>query len=164
MLTWRPHAASWLITFLSGHPHWKQQAACEVRELLARHTPPAPPSTSEPPAALTLPEISARLAAIPLETWEGATPVLDALVRETLRLAEPHTAMRKNTGPTRTLGGKRVPAGAFVVYPFSDVHLSAELYPDAWRFDPARPQSKMPYSYVGWGAGECCRLRCAGVR
>ena len=54
------------------------------------------------------------------------------------------------------LGGKAVPPGAFVMYPFSDVHLSPEVYKDPWRWDPARAEMslKAPYAYVGMGAGE----------
>ncbi|KAH9911851.1 cytochrome P450 [Amylocystis lapponica] len=136
--------ASWLITFLSGDRHWRQQAAAEVRQLLF-HTAAVAAACDSPPAPLS--DLGTLLASIPLETWEGSTPVLDALIRETLRLAEPHNAMRKNTGPALKLGGKTVPTGAFVLYPFSDAHLSAELYPDPWRFDPARPESKMPCAY-----------------
>ena len=55
------------------------------------------------------------------------------------------------------LGGKLVPPGAFVMYPFSDVHLSSQIYKDPWRWDPGRAEMalKAPYSYVGMGAGAC---------
>ena len=35
------------------------------------------------------------MASVPLSAWENETPVLDALIRETLRVAEPHVAMRQ---------------------------------------------------------------------
>ena len=82
-------------------------------------------------------------------------PVFDAIIRETLRLAQPHTAMRRNMGPDTYIGGEKVPSGAYVVYPFSDVHLDSELYPDPWKFDPGRPERKVPYGWIGWGAGSC---------
>ncbi|KAH9833322.1 cytochrome P450 [Rhodofomes roseus] len=153
--------ASWFITFLASHPTWKDKAMTEIRGLLASHsdthgTPhiPSTTGTDPSPAALSLASLSGALSSIPLNAWETQTPTLDAIIRETLRLAQPHTALRQNTSPSPVLlAGKAVPPGAFAVYPFADVHLSAELYPDPWRFDPARPQSKMPFVWVGWGAG-----------
>ncbi len=50
--------------------------------------------------------------------------------------------------------GKVVPTGAYIVYPFSDVHLDPELYPDPWKFDPGRETAKSAYGYVGWGGGQ----------
>lgn len=57
-------------------------------------------------------------------------------------------------GPDTYVHGVKIPSGAYVVYPFSDVHLDPQLYPDPWRFDPGRPEQKMPFAYVGWGGGE----------
>ncbi|KAI0631078.1 cytochrome P450 [Trametes polyzona] len=195
--------ASWLITFLSGDSHWRAKAAEEVRQLIAKHAaehapstsaPPhmaedrsgasphlrghgahvaSPSSPSSPPPPTGLSSLSATLAAIPLGAWEAETPTLDALIRETLRVAEPHIAMRqylppsapdgeKGAGPLH-LGGKLVPPGAYVMYPFSDVHLSSEVYKDPWRWDPGRPEMnlKAPYAYVGMGAGSTV---CLGKR
>ena len=126
----------------------------------------AQPSPHSPPP---LSALTATLASIPLDKWETATPTLDALIRETLRVAEPHVAMRQYVPPTPPphadaekagalyLGGKAVPPGAFVMYPFSDVHLSSEIYREPWRWDPGRTEMnlKAPYAYVGMGAGTC---------
>ena len=132
--------ASWLVIFLGCHPEWREKALHEVRALL-------------PPAAHPVPPPHARLACVPLHQWEAATPVLDALLRETLRIAQPHVAMRRNIGPELHIAGRTVPAGDFVVYPFSDVHLDPALYPDPWTFDPTRPEPKREGAFVGWGAG-----------
>jgi cytochrome P450 len=133
-----------LFIYLGANPRWRAKAAAEVKVLLSDR--PHPPRTSY--------SLSAHLATIPLETWESETPVLDLLIRETLRLAQPHTAMRKNIGPDVRVGNEVIPTGAYVVYPFSDVHLNADYYPDPWRFDPSRNQDiKAPFGYVGWGAG-----------
>ncbi|KAJ7741414.1 cytochrome P450 [Mycena maculata] len=143
--------ASWIITFLGGHQTWRQKAKAEAEALLAAQSDPTS-STS----------ISARLAEIPLETWESQTPVLDAIIRETLRVAQPHTAMRRNLGPEMYINDKLIPSGAYVVYPFSDVHLDPEIYPDPWRFDPSRKEvSKVDLGYVGWGVG---KTNCLGTR
>ncbi len=191
-------AASWLFTFISGHPEWREKAAEEVRGLIARHaghsssscvsdprtkTPTATaPEVSRPaeeeqhgqspssaregsPRNPPLSSLTASLSNVPLSAWENETPVLDALIRETLRVAEPHVAMRQylplassqsHAGEKELyLGGRQIPRGAYVMYPFSDVHLSSEIYNDPWRWDPARKEMdlKAPYSYVGMGAG-----------
>ncbi|KAH9919821.1 cytochrome P450 [Fomitopsis serialis] len=153
--------ASWLITFLAGHPTWKTKAISEIQHLLASYdaTAEAPhlhgTAGSHPtPATLNLASLPGALSSISLTAWESQMPTLDAIIRETLRLAQPHTALRQNTSTSPVLiAGKVVPPGAFAVYPFADVHLSAELYPDPWRFEPGRPQSKMPFAWIGWGAG-----------
>ncbi|KAF9445805.1 cytochrome P450 [Macrolepiota fuliginosa MF-IS2] len=150
--------------------------------------PAAQPVTSTPVAATTmdakpLPQgtsaptepkihsISETLKKIPLEIWESSTPVLDALIKETLRVAQPHTAMRRNLGPEFHIDGKLVPTGAYVVYPFSDVHLDQNIYEDPWKFDPGRwldesgekkkGEKDVPYSYIGWGGG---KSPCLGTR
>ncbi|KAJ7167321.1 cytochrome P450 [Mycena crocata] len=142
--------ASWIITFLGGHADWRQKAKTEVEILLATHSDP------------TLPSLSSQLAGISLEIWESQTPVLDAIIRETLRVAQPHTAMRRNLGPEMYINDKLIPSGAYVVYPFSDVHLDPEIYPEPWRFDPSRKEvSKVDLAFVGWGVG---KTTCLGTR
>lgn len=137
--------ASWLITFLGNNLEWKDKAIREIEGLVSTYRP-------EAAASVSLPSL---LASIPLEAWEAETPVLDALIHETLRIAQPHTAMRRNLGPDTVIDSKTIPSGAYVVYPFSDVHLNPELYPDPWKFDPSRKEAKSPFGYVGWGGGEC---------
>lgn len=95
----------------------------------------------------------AALSSIPLLAWETQTPVLDALIRETLRLAQPHVAMRRNVGPEVFIDGKSLPTGAFAIYPFSDVHLDKGIYEDPWKWDPGRKECKKELGYIGWGGG-----------
>ena len=142
-----PRSASWLLTYLGTHPEWKARAHAEIESLTFAHslTPYKP--------GVPLSDVSVALAQIPLNAWEGSTPVLDALIHETTRLAQPHTAMRKNMGPDVYIDGKLIPSGHYVVYPFSDVHLNEALYPDPWKFDPSRPRPDARYSYLGWGGG-----------
>lgn len=144
--------ASWMVTYLAGHPEWKNKAESELRELLSAHSDKALSKDA------TLAE---QLASIPLEAWEKSTPVTDQIIWETLRLAEPHFAMRRNIGPEAYVDGVCIPTGTYVVYPFSDVHLNPALYPDPWRFDPGRLESKASLGYVGWGGG---RTVCLGQR
>lgn len=100
-------------------------------------------------------KVSSRLSSIPLEAWESEVPILDAIIRETTRLAQPHAAMRRNVGPELYINNKLIPTDAYVVYPFSDVHLDPEIYPDPWRFDPGRKEaSHASFAYLGWGGGK----------
>lgn len=56
------------------------------------------------------------------------------------------------------IGDRMVPTGAYLVYPFSDVHLDPCLYKDPWVFNPAREvqndEGEENFKYVGWGAGK----------
>ncbi|KAF9051577.1 cytochrome P450 [Panaeolus papilionaceus] len=165
--------ASWLMTFLGGHPEWRAKAAAEIESLIASYSTSAADSpTKESLLSPKFPSLvesstssqslASLLSAIPLEAWEGETPVLDALIRETTRVAQPHTAMRRNLGPELYINNKIIPTGAYVIYPFSDVHLDPELYPDPWKFDPGRKEvTHVPFAYVGWGGG---KTTCLGTR
>jgi hypothetical protein len=63
--------------------------------------------------------------------------------------------MRRNVGPELYIDNKAIPTGAYVIYPFSDVHLDPEIYPNPWWFDPGRKEAKRAQlSHVGWGGGE----------
>lgn len=128
--------------------------------------PPSPPTPTTPPS------ISHALNQIPLNVWESpsSTPILDALIKETLRIAQPHTAMRRNVGPEFYIDGKRIETGDYVVYPFSDVHLDEDIYDNAGVWMPERwlseekekvPGKDVPFGYVGWGAG---KSMCLGTR
>ena len=75
--------ASWLVVYLSAYPEWRAKAKEEILRLLAAHS-------SEP----TTSPLHSRLADVPLAAWEADTPMVDALIRETLRVAQPHTAIR----------------------------------------------------------------------
>ena len=63
--------------------------------------------------------------------------------------------MRRNLGPEIYIDNKIIPTDAYVIYPFSDVHLDPDLYPDPWQFDPDRKEvTHASFAYVGWGGGE----------
>ena len=146
--------ATWMIIFLGAHHDWKCKAVAEVESLLERYTPL---STRKDASSTSL---SLRLSSIPLEAWESEVPVLDAIIHETTRIAQPHVAMRRNLGPELYINNKVIPTDAYIVYPFSDVHLDPEIYPDPWRFDPGRKVANdalLPY--VGWGGGESQMFR-----
>ncbi|KAF8916504.1 cytochrome P450 [Mucidula mucida] len=132
--------ACWLLTFLGGHQEWRAKVQSEIESLLASH-PMIDDNVS----------LTQHLSAIPLDTWEACTPILDS----------PHAAMRRNLGPDKYISGKLIPTGAYIIYPFSDVHLDADLYPEPWTFDPSREPTKKEFGYVGWGGG---KTTCLGTR
>lgn len=139
-----------MITFLGSHPEWREKAEVEVEGLLA----------SNPDFKLPASSLSSRLASIPLDVWESQTPVLGAIIKETTRIAQPHSAMRRNMGPPMYIDGKMIFNGDYVVYPFSDVHLDPEIYADPWSFNPGREDVKdIPFGYVGWGGGRSITFR-----
>lgn len=149
------------MTYLGSHPDWRSKAATEIEDLLASkcYSPVSSPANEIPSAGFPSSSLSAQLASIPIEAWENETPVLDALIRETTRVAQPHTAMRRNLGPELYINNKIIPTGAYVIYPFSDVHLDPELYPDPWKFDPGRKEvTHVPFGSVGWGGGQLSSL------
>ncbi|KAF7984620.1 hypothetical protein HWV62_12835 [Athelia sp. TMB] len=83
-------------------------------------------------------------------------PVLELITRETLRLVNNGTMLRRNVLEDIEVSGKIIPRGAFMAYQMGDVHLNGKYYPDPLKWDPARfmgenAQSELPY--VGWGTG-----------
>jgi len=141
--------ASWLVTYLGCHPNWRNEARAEVKKLIASYSPE---TVSERNTSSTA------LSSIPLSAWENETPVLDMLIREAIRLSQAYVAFRRNVGPAMYIDGKVIPTGALVAHPAANVHLDPALYPDPWKFDPARPQPKGNLTYLGWGGGAF--LRC----
>jgi cytochrome P450 len=137
-----------MLTYLGCHPKWRNEARVEVRKLIASHFPESISECNTPPHST-----ATTLSSIPLSAWENETPILDMLIHETLRIAQPHVAMRRNIGPEMYIDGKVIPTGTLVVYPFANDHLNPALYPDPWNFDPSRPQPADNLAYLGWGGG-----------
>ena len=137
-------SASWLVTYLGCHPNWRSEARAEVKKLIELYSPETVSGRNCSSAALSC---------IPLSAWENETPVLDMLARETVRLSQAFVSFRLNVGPEMYIDGKVIPRGALVAYPAASVHLDPALYPDPWKFDPARPQPKGNLTYLGWGGG-----------
>lgn len=142
---------SWLLIFLSHEQHWRSTIRKEVQELIATYSSNMTTFSGE--------SIFRALSEIPLLAWESKTPQLDLCIRETLRRAQPHSAVRKNTGPELTIDNHTVPSGAFILYPFADTLLNHAIYSNPLKWDPARdsPQDK----FIGWGGG---KHMCKGQR
>jgi cytochrome P450 len=134
-----------------------------VSSLIAKYTDP----TSQEP-------LHKRLAEIPPHGWDDELPVLDTCLRETLRLSNNGTMLRRNVvGDIAIVDGKKskeqkiLERGAFMAYPSDDVHHNPEIYTNPLSFDPERyapgreEDKRVPLGYIAWGAG---RHPCAGMR
>ncbi|KAJ7127667.1 cytochrome P450 [Mycena epipterygia] len=147
----------WSLLHLGMDPHWKAQATAEVRALVARHTSTS--ATSEP--------LHKQFATIPVSAWETEMPIMDAVIRETLRLAMSGVALRRNLVQDLPIGRQTVARGDFLTYSLADVHFDADIYPEPFKFDPGRydagreEDKGASFAYLGWGAG---RHPCAGMK
>jgi sterol 14-demethylase len=142
--------ACWILINLAIHPEWKERIRQECEDLVVRQLGD---NTSGAP-------LHQRLASIPLPAWEDEMPILDAAIRETLRLYVTGTTLRRNVLDDISFGGKVIDKGAFMAYSIADVHLNDNIYPNPMKFDPGRflnvdkQVSKVVYPYLGWGVGE----------
>lgn len=146
----------WALLFLSFNKEWKEKVMAEVNTLVQTHTD----TLSDEP-------LHKRLAAIPISVWEDEMPVLDTVIRETIRLILNGAALRRNLLEEIPISSKIVPKGNFVTYPVSDVHLNPDIYTRPTEFDPSRfgpgreEDKKQTFAYLGWGAG---RHPCTGMK
>lgn len=82
--------------------------------------------------------INGVLSSIPPAALEVPNPTAVSLHRETLRRAQLHTAVPRNTGTDLPISAYTIPYNAFVLYPFSGTVLNRTLYPNPFRWDPGR--------------------------
>ena len=148
LLTLIQTTACWALVFLASNPEWKKQVKAEIDALIAKHTD----TVSRDP-------LHKRLAAIPISAWEDEMPVLDVVIRETIRLILTGTALRRNLIEELTVSSGTIRKGDFVAYLVADAHLNPEIYKRPEEFDPARfgpgreEDKKSTFAYLGWGAG-----------
>jgi sterol 14-demethylase len=146
--------ACWTLLYLSANKQWKEKAIVEVQNLMAAHTNTI---SSEP--------IHQRLSMIPISAWEDEMPVVEGIIRETLRLVKNDTALRRNLVDNVHVADKTIDKGAFMAYNFGDVHLNELFYSEPLKFDPdrfspPREEDKRGNAvFLGWGTG---RHPCAG--
>jgi sterol 14-demethylase len=150
----RSNTACWTLLYLGANNEWKDKVVTEIQNLLATYTNT---TSSEP--------IYQRLSMIPMSAWEDEMPVIENVIRETLRLVKNNTAPRRNLADNLPLAGRTIDKGAFVVYNMADVHLNELFYSEPLKFDPdrfsaPREEDKRGYgAFLGWGAG---RHPCSG--
>lgn len=91
--------------------------------------------------------------------WDDELPVLELVIRETLRLSISGTALRRNLIDELTIANGHVNKGDFVAYSLADVHMNPDIYDQPEKFDPSRFEAgreedkKGTFSFLGWGAG-----------
>ena len=127
---------AWTIHHLLAHPAWLARVRAEVREVVG--TGPVQPDQLD------------RLV------------LLDAAIKETLRLTPIIPMVGRMLGKPTTIGGYDLPAGAFALASIYLVHRRADLWPDPTRFDPERFVGKKvdPSTYFPFGGGA---RRCLGM-
>ena len=88
--------------------------------------------------------------------------LLDAAIKETLRLTPILPMVGRILGKPMTIGGVDLPAGAAALACIYLVHRRADLYPEPLRFDPSRFVGKKidPSTYFPFGGGA---RRCLGM-
>jgi sterol 14-demethylase len=150
---------------LASNAEWKARCREEIDGAVAKHRTSAVQCPSDILDTLTL------------EEWEAEFPVVDACLREAIRVAMPGAVFRKNTsgsdiaiGKSKTGAAAVIPSGSYATYLTDDVHMDPAIYPDPHTFNPGRylrvhhngdsaaaagPRKKEeePHSYVGWGSG-----------
>jgi len=148
----------WILLFLDANPEWNASLQTELETLLSEYSPDS-----------SLP-IHARLSHIPIDAWEDSTPVLEAIIQETIRVIVNGGVLRRNLMGDVNLDGKTVKQGDFMVYPLEDAHLDPEIYPEPSKWNPGRwlkdqektaEQQKAHWTFLGWGVG---MHPCLGMR
>ena len=146
--------ACWALLYLGSSSDWKQKAIAEIHQLIDTHTN----TTSADP-------LHHRLTTIPVSVWDDEMPVLESIIRESIRLAFNVTLLRRNLTDNLPLLDKTVDRGAFMAYNVGDVHLNPNIYSEPEIFDPdrfsaPREEGKGIYgAFLGWGIG---RHPCTG--
>ncbi|SDG17509.1 hypothetical protein SAMN05216553_10622 [Lentzea fradiae] len=96
--------------------------------------------------------------------WERAQEdddYLACVVNETLRLYPPAVVSARVAAQPLEFAGKKVKAGAFLLYSPYVTHRLAEVWPDPLRFDPGRWERKpAPHEFLPFGGGP---HRCIGA-
>jgi len=148
----------WMMIFIHVHPEWNAKLRKELSDLLAAHSP----NTSLP--------ITTRLAHVPVDAWEDATPVLEAIIAESMRISVNGTTLRRNIAGDVDVDGLTVKRGEFMAYPLQAMHLNADVYsePTAWKperwMDPKQLEAhRAEGTFLAWGTGlhPCLGMRFA---
>jgi sterol 14-demethylase len=108
---------------------------------------------------------------VPIEAWETEFPMIDTVLKESIRLQLPGTAFRKNISgrpiPLNKEGTEVIPTDAYAAFAVRDIHRNPNIYTDPDKFDPERyspnraEDKNKQFAWIGWGVG---RHPCLGMR
>jgi sterol 14-demethylase len=146
----------WALLYLACNPEWRAKVKAEIDELIAKHTD----TTSTEP-------LHKRLSAIPVAAWEDEMPIVDVVIRETIRLTQNSTMLRRNVNEEMQIDGHKIAKGEFIAFSVYDSHMNPNFYDrpeifDPYRYAPGREEDKKStFAFVGWGAG---RHPCTGMK
>ncbi|CAE6440153.1 unnamed protein product [Rhizoctonia solani] len=147
--------SAWIFIFLDQEPQWKDKVIQELRGLLNKYAP----------ASESYGTVGERLAKIPPQGWEHEMPILEACLRETIRLIASGALLRRVVNGDLEVGGRKISNGSFLVYLTGETHSDPEIYPNPSKFDPDRysagQDKSQSHAFLGWGAG---RHPCLGKR
>jgi cytochrome P450 len=123
---------AWALYVLSQHPPLLAEARAQVDDVLAGHAPSASHLTQ--------------------------LPLLDRVIKETLRLYPPIHVSNRLAARDLAFAGHRIPAGTRVLFSIYLTHRHPRYWPEPERFDPDRFDPKVspppaPLTYVPFGGG-----------
>ncbi|GCE51353.1 cytochrome P450 [Thermosporothrix hazakensis] len=121
---------TWVLFLLHQHPHILSDLLDELEGILQGNAP--------------TPEQIAQM------------PLLDGVIKESLRLLPPGSVGARVTMTDCELEGYEIPAGTNILYSQFVTHRMPELYPEPNRFKPERwlTLKRTPYEYLPFGAGQ----------
>ncbi|KAK0545497.1 hypothetical protein OC845_005065 [Tilletia horrida] len=109
-----------------------------------------------------------QLQALTLDEWENGFPLVEACLRETMRMIMDGTLFRLNAGSKKgaapTVQGEEVRKGEFLGYWIGSTHFNSDIYKDPHTWDPsrwARGEGSGELEFLAWGAG---MHPCTGMR
>lgn len=151
--------AAWILLYLAQDKKWHDRVLEEVESAADRYCFDA-----------SLPLVD-RLMQVPAEAWESEFPMIDLVLRESIRLQLPGAAFRKNISgrpiPLNKEGTEVIPPDAYAAFAVVNIHRNPEIYTDPETFDPERffpdraEDKNKQFGYIGWGVG---RHPCLGMR
>lgn len=123
------NALAWTLLLLAAHPRIQSSLREELRSCLGG-APPRPDQLSQ-------------------------LPLLDRVVKESLRILPPAVYTTRHSAAAFQLGGFHLAAGTKVGIGIYGAHHLPEVYPNPERFDPGRWETIAPgpYTYLPFGAG-----------
>ncbi|KAG2072776.1 cytochrome P450 [Suillus decipiens] len=146
---------TWIFIYLESNPKWKSLVQNEARQLY-EDSQTFGPYHNTPQQLLAMASV------------EKQTPIIDRCILETLRMLFKGPFLRKNIGDDIFVDQKRIPHGAYVMFPTADIHDNPCFYPEPKEFNPenfsddaVHERQQHGTTFLGWGAG---RHVCPGRR